>query len=215
MSICDIISPYAGRRGNCDRTNPNELVRDGQCCLKSFDCSPDSFCLNDHDIPFDIFSKSAETWDKKCRDAYEACKGERIGSAYSVGVCVPKLTAGKKCSGRSSWDPSWNPLKCDRIEGGSDDECKSPKCAQYANNDYRCCKDKYVPFGSLSDWCDGLPGGTGCEYDGQCLSNDCAGNTCAFGCPYMYGSIDFEKQKELCAAAGCTFEQHFLGNTCE
>ena len=76
-------------------------------------------------------------------------------------VCDNGKCFGKKADGESC------------LDDGDDDSCKSEQCAQYKDNEYRCCPDgnSYSHATNFEEWCDELPRGTEVWDDSQCESS--------------------------------------------
>ena len=105
------------------------------------------------------------------------------------GQCITGWFYNNRCKALKNIGESCNE------EGGLDFICSgiTTKCAQYENNNYKCCDDAYIPFGSLSEWCYNLKKGDGCYYDGQCKGNLSCPSECVWVWPYTtcdwcYGS---------------------------
>lgn len=145
-----------------------------------------TFGLSEHCTQLPIGSDCL--YNGQCREGY--CKS---------GKCTLQGRVGEMCA-----------------PNGRDFSCKKGlACGQYGNNQYKCCPHVYTPLGSLSDWCDDLPAGGNCYYDGQCRSNNCINHSvCSKGCPHMFASDSLGLQKSKCANANCNFEDHWYGNEC-
>jgi len=59
------------------------------------------------------------------------------------------------------------------VDDGDDDSCISGQCAQYRDNEYRCCPggNSYDHATNFEEWCDELPEGTEVWDDSQCASS--------------------------------------------
>ena len=129
-------------------------LREGQGCYYDGQCQSGWCAHTDYERPYN-------------NHKYGFSGGlERSFSNIKAYTCTNKSLRGEVC------------------ENGWDEYClgRTMACAQYENNNYKCCDDAYIPFGSLSEWCYNLKKGDGCYYDGQCKGNLSCPSECVWVC---------------------------------
>ena len=191
---CDCAFPHSsGDTCFCDPAGKNPLVDNGLNCYDDDWCKS-GWCNSEtnkcsgrlEDGLICATGDEAECLSGDCDCAFPHSSGNTC-------YCEPRnkntLENGLYCHDHDWCKSGWcynNKCTAKRIlgetchhENGSDFICEgSLECGYENDNNYRCCAQTGLYGISVSDWCENLDNGKGCEYDGQCKSGWCYNDKC-------------------------------------